>query len=275
MQAIMGYWLFPCLAIALYLIGAGVLLQRLRQGASPTRLTRGVVLPVALLAALLHAGVLYGALRADEALNLALANAATLVTWAVVALYLVTALYRPIDNLGIFLLPAAALAIVLAWLAPGRPVLLRADSAMEVAHVVISVVAYGLLTLAALQGLLLLLQERQLRRRQAGRLLRALPPLETMEQLMFQLIGIGFLLLTLTLVSGALFSEELFGKPLRFTHHMVLSLLAWVVFAALLLGHWRFGWRGRPAARWALGGFVLLALAYFGSKLVLEVILGR
>lgn len=271
----MGYWLFPCLAIALYLIGAGVLLQRLRQGASPTRLTRGVVLPVALLAALLHAGVLYGALRADEALNLALANAATLVTWAVVALYLVTALYRPIDNLGIFLLPAAALAIVLAWLAPGRPVLLRADSAMEVAHVVISVVAYGLLTLAALQGLLLLLQERQLRRRQAGRLLRALPPLETMEQLMFQLIGIGFLLLTLTLVSGALFSEELFGKPLRFTHHMVLSLLAWVVFAALLLGHWRFGWRGRPAARWALGGFVLLALAYFGSKLVLEVILGR
>lgn len=275
MQAIMGYWLFPCLAIACYLIGAGALLQRLRRGEGPTRLTRGIVLPTVLFAALLHAGVLYDALRMDDALNLGLANAVALVAWAVVALYLLTALYRPIDNLGIFVLPAAALAIVLAWLAPGRPVLLPATSPIEVAHVVISVVAYGLLTLAAVQGLLLLLQERELRRRQAGMLLRALPPLETMEQLLFQLIGVGFLLLTLTLVSGVLFSEELFGKPLRFTHHMVLSVLAWLVFAALLLGHWRLGWRGRPAARWALGGFVLLVLAYFGTKFVLEVILGR
>ncbi len=271
----MGYWLVPCLAITCYLIGAGALLRRLRRGEGPTRLTRGVVLPAALLAALLHAWVLYGGLRVDDALNLGLVSAAALVTWAAVLLYLATALYRPIDNLGIFILPAAALAIILAWLAPGRPVLLRAASPIEVAHVVISLIAYGLLTLAAVQGLLLLLQERELRQRQPGTLLRALPPLETMEQLMFQLIGVGFLLLTLTLVSGALFSEELFGKPLRFTHHMVLSLLAWLVFATLLLGHWRLGWRGRPAALWTLGGFVLLALAYFGTKFVLEVVLGR
>ena len=92
---------------------------------------------------------------------------------------------------------------------------------------------------------------------------------------MFSMIGLGFLLLTLTLISGIFFSEAVFGKPLRFTHHILLSLIGWCVFGILLLGRWRFGWRGRTALHWTLSGFVLLALGYFGSKFVLEVILHR
>ena len=92
---------------------------------------------------------------------------------------------------------------------------------------------------------------------------------------MFQMIGVGFFLLTLTLISGLFFSEAVFGQPLKFTHHIVLSLFAWVAFAVLLAGRWRFGWRGRNAIRWTLGAFTLLVLAYFGTKFVLEVLLTR
>jgi ABC-type uncharacterized transport system permease subunit len=92
---------------------------------------------------------------------------------------------------------------------------------------------------------------------------------------MFQVVIVGFTLLTLTLISGFFFSEELFNKPLQFTHHIVLSIIAWIVFAILLLGRWRLGWRGRTAVHWILGGFILLVLAYFGSKFVFEFVLKR
>jgi ABC-type uncharacterized transport system permease subunit len=122
---------------------------------------------------------------------------------------------------------------------------------------------------------MLSIQERQLRHKQPGGFMRTLPPMQTMEQLMFQLITLGFALLTLTVISGIFFSEAVFGKPLMFTHHIVLSIFAWLAFAILLVGRWRFGWRGRNAIRWTVSGFTLLALAYFGSKFVLEILLGR
>ncbi|MDH4134511.1 MAG: cytochrome c biogenesis protein CcsA, partial [Gammaproteobacteria bacterium] len=91
----------------------------------------------------------------------------------------------------------------------------------------------------------------------------------------FRLIAVGFLLLTFTLISGVFFSDEIFGKPLRFTHHIVLSLIGWSVFGVLIYGRWRYGWRGRMAVGWTVAGFMLLVLGYFGSKFVFEVLLGR
>jgi ABC-type uncharacterized transport system permease subunit len=96
-----------------------------------------------------------------------------------------------------------------------------------------------------------------------------------METLLFRIITAGFVLLTLTLVSGIVFSEELFGKAMRFNHKTVFGILSWLIFAALLGGRLRYGWRGRIAVRWTLAGFLMLVLAYVGSKFVLEVVLGR
>jgi ABC-type uncharacterized transport system permease subunit len=103
----------------------------------------------------------------------------------------------------------------------------------------------------------------------------AVPPLITLERYMFRLIIVGFALLTLTLVSGILFSEQLFGKAVTLTHKNVFSVAGWVAFAILLFGRWRYGWRGRTALKWILGGTLLLVLGYLGSKFVLEVILRR
>ena len=271
----MKYWLVSCLAAALYLFAGAIIYQRLWRGSALGGVAKAAVFVLGTVAVVLHAFVLHSTLQIEAGLNLALTNAISLVAWAMAALFLVTAAYKPIANLGIVVMPASGLSVLAAWLWPGHPVILATGSPLQSLHIIISVLAYGLLALAVLQSLLWLAQEHQLRQRQAGTLLHALPPLETMERLMFQLIALGFVLLSLTLVSGAMFSEQLFGKPLRFTHHVVLSLLSWFVFAILLFGRWHFGWRGRPAVRWILGGFALLALAYFGTKFVMEIVLGR
>lgn len=271
----MSQSLINFLAAGLYLIVGGLLLRQLQRGRILAGGARLGIFALGLGAVLLHTAILYTGLLAGTEMNLALTNAASLLAWTVAILFLVTALYRPVDNIGIVIMPLTGVAILVAWFWPSKPVVLPESSAWEFAHIIISMLAYGLLSLAAVQSLLLLAQERQLRHKHPGGFIRALPPLQTMENLMFQLIGVGFGLLTLTVISGAFFSEQIFGQPLRFTHHVVLSVLAWFVFGILLFGRWRFGWRGRPAVRWTLGGFTLLALAYFGTKFVLEILLSR
>jgi ABC-type uncharacterized transport system permease subunit len=117
--------------------------------------------------------------------------------------------------------------------------------------------------------------ERRLHRGNLPHFMQNLPPLLTMERLLFQIIFAGFVLLTLTLGSGILFSEELFGKPMQFTHKTVFGILSWSIFGAMLGGRVLYGWRGRVAMRWTLAGFLSLFLAYIGSKFVLEVLLQR
>ena len=117
--------------------------------------------------------------------------------------------------------------------------------------------------------------ERRLRGSAPPGYLQSLPPLLSLEELLFRILWAGFLLLTLTLASGMLFSEEIFGRPLQFTHKVVFGILAWLIFAALLAGRQVYGWRGRKALRLTLAGFLALVLAYIGSKFVLEVLLHR
>jgi ABC-type uncharacterized transport system permease subunit len=142
-------------------------------------------------------------------------------------------------------------------------------------HVAVALIAYALFLVAALQALVLMSLEKRLRRRLPDPDAAAMPPLLTLERFLFRLVGIGFVLLTFTLVSGFFFSEEVFGRPLVFTHKSVLSLLGWLTFGGLLWGRWRYGWRGRVALRWILAGTMFIFLAYLGYKFVLEVVLGR
>jgi ABC-type uncharacterized transport system permease subunit len=262
------------LAPAFYLAAAALVIFRLFRGQIPVPGARLGVFGLGLGALVLHGALLYPDLLTDAGPNLALPVAFSLVAWIVVALYLITSISKPVDNIGVFVLPLAALTVFGSWYwSSERPVPL--SSPWQAAHIVISLLAYSLLCLAAVQSVLLLWQERGLKQKHSTGVIRALPPMETTEAVMFQMITLGFALLTLTVVSGVVFSEALFGKPFQFTHHTVLATSAWVVYAILLLGRWRLGWRGRAAIRWTIGGFLLLVLAYFGSKFVLEVVLGR
>ncbi len=262
------------LALVLYLVAPALLWRGLVRGQAIAGSTKVAILGLVTAAVILHAVILYTGIRLDGGVNLALTAASSLVAWIVACLYLLVAISRPVENLGIVILPLAGLTVLIEWLWPGQTSI-SVSSPPQAVHIVVSLLAYSLLCIATVQSLMLLFQEHKLRQKQPRGFIRALAPMQTMEELMFQMIGLGFLLLTLTLITGVFFSEALFGKPFKFTHHMVLAAIAWLVYATLLLGRWQLGWRGRTAIRWTLGGFSLLVLAYFGSKFVLEVLLGR
>jgi ABC-type uncharacterized transport system permease subunit len=203
------------------------------------------------------------------------AVALSMITWLAVALYWIESFYARMEGLQMLGLPLAGVCVLLPWLLPGQHLLANADSMTFRLHFLVAMLAYSLFTLAALHAILMAVTERRLHRGRLTPLFAGLPPLLTMEALLFRLIYIAFGLLTLTLLSGSLFSEHLFGKALSFNHKTFFALLSWVIFGALLLGRYRYGWRGRVALRWTLTGFGVLLLAYLGSRFVLEILLGR
>jgi ABC-type uncharacterized transport system permease subunit len=206
------------------------------------------------------------------ALDLHFFAALSLVAFVVSALTLLVNASRPVAALGVIVFPlTAALIAVDSFLAPAtlpQPM----DWQIKL-HVTVALIAFGVLSIAAALAILLAIQERALRHRQFGRWLRALPPLTLTETLLFRLISAGFVLLTLTLLTGVLFVDNLFGQHLA--HKTVLSIVAWLMFGVLLYGRWRHGWRGARAVNLTLIGMAALVLAFFGSKAVLELVLHR
>ncbi|MDH5191601.1 MAG: cytochrome c biogenesis protein CcsA [Gammaproteobacteria bacterium] len=260
------------LACILYLIG-GFMASKQLQKSQQTRSFKSACVVFTLIALTLHGVALSQVIFNEQGINLGFFNAISFAAWCVVALFLIASLFKPVTNLGIAILPIAGIAVLLginfdsthllpAGMAPGIKV-----------HIVFSIMAYSLLSIAALQALLLSIQDHHLHAHHPGGFIRNLPPLETMEKLLFQMITAGFVLLSISLLSGVFFLEDIFAQHL--VHKTALSIFAWVVFGTLLWGRTIFGWRGRVAIRWTLTGFVVLLLAYFGSKLVLELILNR
>jgi ABC-type uncharacterized transport system permease subunit len=255
------------LAIVLYLAAAGLLARpMLGRGTQMNQLALGI----AGIAALIHAGILLGMHRG--ALDLHFFAALSLVAFVVSALTLLVNLSRPVAALGVIVFPLTALLILVdSFLAP--PTVPHSMDWQIKLHVTVALIAFSVLSIATVLAILLAVQERALRHRQFGPWLRALPPLTLTETLLFRLIAAGFLLLTLTLVTGMLFIDNLFGQHLA--HKTILSIFAWLVFGILLYGRWRHGWRGQRAVHLTLIGMASLVLAFFGSKFVLELILHR
>lgn len=207
---------------------------------------------------------------AGPGLNLALPNALSLVTWLAALGLLAACLRWELEHLGLLLLPLAAFAAAISVLGPSRATL--PETPWLEAHIITSMLAYGALLAAAIQAGVLAVVERRLRLHQATGVVRRLPALHTLEQQLFALVAVGFALLTAAVGTGLLFLEEVLAG--RMIHKTTLTLTAWLVFGGLLLGRRVYGWRGQTAVRWTLGGFVALGLGYFGTKFVLELILG-
>lgn len=231
------------------------------------------LLLVGLVAVLLHAIVLYNTLFVSAGLNLGFFNAGSLILWIISLTIVLAAFGNPVENLIIVLLPLAGLSILLEMIFPVEHTLMPAEAMELKIHILMSLMAYALLTIAAVHAVVLSIQDKHLRNRKPGGFIRALPPLQTMENLLFQMIGLGFFLHSIALITGMVYLEDMFAQHL--VHKTILSIISWFVFATLLWGRWRFGWRGSTAIRWTLAGFFVLLLAYMGSKWVMEIMLGR
>ena len=222
----------------------------------------------------LHGWLLYDGIFSRE-LRFGFAQALSVMMFLGIALYWIESLFYSLEGMQPLLLPLAALAVPLPALFPGLASSgAHAQSTEFRLHLALAMVAYSLFVIALLHAALMAVVERRLHQKDAG-VLGNLPPLLTLEQLLFRVIGAAFFFLTLTLATGIAFSEELFGSALRFDHKTVFALLSWLTFGLLLAGRWLYGWRGRTALRWTLTGFLMLLFAYVGSRFVLEVLLHR
>lgn len=216
-------------------------------------------------------GALHFQLITPYGLDLDFFNALSLITAAVTLLILIALQRMQVEILLLLLYPFACIAVLLAQFAPEGTSNLINEQPGILLHITLSILAYGLLTIAAFQALLLFIQEHQLKNKNPTGLIRNFPPLQTMESLLFGFLWAGWTLLSASLLSGWFFVENLLAQHLA--HKTFLSCFAWVVFALLLAGRQKLGWRGHKAIGWTLGGFFLLMLAYFGSKVVREYIL--
>jgi ABC-type uncharacterized transport system permease subunit len=223
---------------------------------------------------LLHLYLLHETIMVGGGVSLGFASSLSAMMALTVLIYTIAAWRYPLGALQSFVLVLASLSIALQGLMPqgGQP---EIESPISGLHLLVAFGAYGTFTIAALHAILIALAEKHLHKPVPPRLVAGLPPLLTLERLLFRMIELGFVILTLTLVSGFLFSEDLYGKAVTFTHMTVFGLASWLIFAALLVGRRVKGWRGRTAIYWTLAGFVTLLLAYVGVRFVLEVILGR
>ena len=219
-----------------------------------------------------HSDAIVHMMRLRGPFAIGLFEAISLMAWTLAVLACLISIERQNRVLGSILLACAALGAAVTDV--GRAYAEAAAPGWELtAHILLSMAAAALLFAAAVTALLLVFLDRRLRTRRIADLPSLLPPLDALEKVMFRLIGAGFLCLTLSLFTGFVFVTNLFAQHL--IHKTVLSIVAWILFGTLLTGRIRFGWRGRSAVRWTLSGFAVLTLAYFGSKFVLENILGR
>jgi ABC-type uncharacterized transport system permease subunit len=256
------------IAIALYLFASGWLVASVQRDDDAAR---GWLLP-ANLALLLHGATHYLAWRNSGITDLHFFAALSLAGLGMAILTAIVGASGRMRALGVVVFPLAALTL-LGYALYGHASKPDPLDWRLLLHAWLALLAYATLAIAALLAIFLWAQERALRRREFHRWLRALPPLTELETLLFRTITVGFVLLGAVLLTGLLFVDDLLAQHL--VHKTVLSVLSWLAFGALLLGRWRFGWRGATAVRWTLAAMILLLLAFFGSKFVLELVLHR
>lgn len=227
-------------------------------------------------AALLLQGIgLYDGLFSAGGMRFSFSFALSLMLWLAVFIYWLESFRSRMDGLQPMVLPLAAVCAFLPVIFPQVHLIAHASAWGFKLHFLAAMLAYSLFTLSALHAVFMGFAERKLHQRSLTKSLASLPPLLTMEALLFRMIIVAFVLLTLALGSGALFSEVLFGKAMILDHKTLFAFASWGIFAALLVGRHAYGWRGRIALRWTLAGFTVLLLAYMGSRFVAEVLLGR
>ena len=232
---------------------------------------------------LLHSYLLYASVIAVAELRFGFSQAMSVTLWLTVLIYWAESMIYDVKGMQALVLPLAAACALLPAFFPGPETPAYTQTFAFRIHLLVAMLAYSLFTIAALHATLMTVLERRLHGGKhsgpAGESLAgpwgSLPPLMTLEALLFRILTLGFVLLSLTLLSGFVFSEELFGKAARFNHKTVFGVISWIIFGALLVGRYGWGWRGRTALRWTLAGFAALLLAYVGSMFVLEVVLGR
>lgn len=262
--------LLASLAALLYLAATGLQLLHIAQRRQ--QIDRSVF-GLGLVALMCHSVVAWDSVFPREGLNLGFYKVSALIFLVINVACITSLARRPLQNLLVVLFPLSAMSVLVSTFAPDTTAVQSDFSGGMLLHISSSLLAYAVLTLAAIQSALLALQDHQLKHRHTRGIIQILPPLQLMETMLFELLWIGVSLLSISIISGFVFIDDIFAQSL--VHKTVLTIIAWLLFSILLWGHYRLGWRAQTAVRFTLAGFVILMLAFFGSKMVLELVLQR
>ena len=259
--------LFAFPATLLYLFGAYRQWQTLT---NKKESNKTLVLILGFVAGAFHTSLITNSIIQNEGFDFAFFNVGILISLIISLLVLFSSITKPLENLLIGVFPMAALIILIDSITPEAEKLSTLTGGLGL-HIVLSILAYSILIIAGIQAVLVYLQNKQLKNHNTSGLVKALPPLQTMDALLFEMIWIGMILLTIAFFVGWPYITDI--KEQHLLHKTALSIMSWIIYATLLFGRFRFGWRGITASRWTLAGTGFLILAYFGSKFVLELVL--
>ncbi len=262
----MSYPFIAALSIICYLFATALLIYQLRK---KKRFLIKWLIIVGVIGFMTHAITFWFIFNEKGSLNFSLFNMGSLVSLTIVGLILLSSLFKPTEIMGLLFFPMAVVSLILSYAVHGNQLITEETHPLFV-HITLSIIAYSLLSIAAVQALLVWFQNKQLHNHNPAGLLQSLPPLQTMEAFLFEIIALGYLFLTASLISGFFDLENIFTQ--RLAHKTILGILSWGTFSILLWGRYYHGWRGRLATRWVLSGFAFLMLGYFGSKIAKELI---
>lgn len=257
-------------AACLYALGAALQIRSLW---NDRVLALGTLVLITVPALVLHGAATYLQVNTEDGVYLGFFTAASLITLLMILFLVLASAHLPVQNLLMLALPLGTVAVIASLVGESAFEARASLGPALAAHIAFSLFAYSILFMAACQSVLLTYQEHALKSRGSIRVLRLLPPLETMEALLFTLLWTGILTLTVAIATGFVFLEDMFAQHV--VHHTVLAMASWVLYAVLLAGRRFFGWRSTTATAWTLIAFSLLVLGYFGTKFVLEILLGR
>lgn len=219
------------------------------------------------LAVAFHGLLLYQWIDLPNGQNLADFNLLSLAIWLTAIFILAFRLFRPVGYLNIFIYPLAVVSVVLVSQFPSSHIVQTSNDLKQCAHILLSIITFSVLFLAGIQAVSLAIQDRFLKQKYLA-ISGVLPPIETMEKSLFETLAIGVLLLSLVLLSSLLFFHSVMFS--LFLQKTVLTFLAWLIFGCLLVGRYYFGWRGRKAIYFTLGGLGVMSSLYFGSIIIME-----
>jgi len=260
--------LLGLLCFALYAAASGVIVNGLFHHQGPNR---RLSFSLATLALVLHIIILRGDIFIEPGQNMSMLNVASLIAWLISLSMLIASFTMPNTILLPVVFGFTALMVMLNPLIPDAHIIHVNVRAALLIHISLALFAYTCLGIALLYAMQLSYINLRLKEKKASLLHSSLPPLMAVESILFKLLLVGTILLTLSLASGLVFLENMFAKEQA--HKTVLSIMAWIVYCVILIGHYRFGWRGKPIVASTIIGSILLTLAYFGSRFVKEVIL--
>ena len=256
------------ISILLYAAATGLLL---RQWITQKKNSDNSPLYAAAFAIIFHAVALQNIISTPQGIDIGFFSALTFTAWLMATLLVIASFSLPIGCLGLLVYPFALVTLILRFISDQQHLLTNVLEPGLQTHILFSLLAYSLLSISVAQAILLAIQDKYLHNKHPSGFLHSLPSLESMEIMLFRIIALGVIALSVSLLSGFFYLDDMFAQHLA--HKTILSLIAWSIFVVLLWGHYKFGWRGKTAIKWSISGFTLLMLAYFGSKFVIELVL--